>query len=264
MTPISARSFTRSMYRDGRQQPAGLVTRPRKVARRPAGLIEHRCWPSRDYQPAAPPPPANEGSLDSHALSAAATFGLPGFRPLRKRSAGDEPAAGGEVGRVAGIVSPCDDMQLRKAWIAWPKAPPPPPNPPPPEPKDGRRDAQACIACWSLLLLLLPVPPPPEPPPKPPPKPPLPGVTPCCSRQLRKALNPELADGDEAAQAPNTVLVPHPAISSAATAARPVTKASRPARPDDARPVIMPRTAFPLPGSTNDTGTYSSPSMTGG
>jgi hypothetical protein len=109
-----------------------------------------------------PLPPANEGSFDSHAFSAAATLELLGFKPFRNLSAGEEPAAGGDVGRVVGIGSPCDDMQLRNDANAVAK-PPKPPNPPP----DGRSDAQALLAFSNVLLL-------PDEPPNPPPKPPPP------------------------------------------------------------------------------------------
>src|ERR1022692_1829887 len=52
---------------------------------------------------------------------------------------------GGAVGRTDGIVSPCEDMQLRTA--GKPAANPPPPNPP-----LGRSAAHACRACANALL----------------------------------------------------------------------------------------------------------------
>jgi hypothetical protein len=123
----------------------------------------------------------NDGSLDSHAFNAAATLGLLGLNPFSTRSIGGDPAAGGEVGRVVGMASPCDDMQLRNASKAVAK---PPPNPWP-KPPDGRSDAQASAACWNAALPL----------PKPaPPNPPglgaalggaLGTLTPCSRRQLR-------------------------------------------------------------------------------
>ena len=88
--------------------------------------------------------------MDSHAFRAAATFGLLGFRPFRKRSApGDGVGVGGAVGLVVGMASPWSDMQLRKASNAWPK--PPRPNPP-----AGRSDAHAsrafCIVGFGVPL----------------------------------------------------------------------------------------------------------------
>lgn len=128
--------------------------------------------------------------MDSHALSAAATLALSGFKPLRNLSAGDEPAAGDAVavgdavGRVVGIGSPCADMQLRNASNADAN-----PLKPPEPPKEGRSDAQASAAFRNVLLA-----PEPDPPKSPNPPNPLPGaplgddvgrLTPCCCRQLR-------------------------------------------------------------------------------
>jgi hypothetical protein len=110
----------------------GLIAQP--------GPAVHPLGPGLLDQRGQPPDP-NVGSLDWQALSAAATFGLLGFRPFRKRSAlGDGAGVGGAVGLVVGMVSPWEAMQLRKAWNAAEKRPPPP-NPP-----FGRSDAHACLA----------------------------------------------------------------------------------------------------------------------
>jgi hypothetical protein len=90
--------------------------------------------------------------LDWQAFSAAATLGLPGFSPFRKR-AWDAPVAGGEggaVGRVAGIVTPCEAMHVRNAWNAAVNLPPNPPA--------GRSFAHACRA-FSIAELGEPKPP---------------------------------------------------------------------------------------------------------
>ena len=60
----------------------------------------------------------NVGSLDWQAFSAAATLGSLRFSPFRKRKARGAPLAGGEggaVGRVVGIVTPCEAMHVRNA-----------------------------------------------------------------------------------------------------------------------------------------------------
>jgi hypothetical protein len=64
---------------------------------------------------------------------------------------GDGAGVGGAVGLVAGMVSPWDAMQLRKAWNAAAKRPPP--NPP-----FGRSDAHACLA-FCIVGLAAPNPP---------------------------------------------------------------------------------------------------------
>jgi hypothetical protein len=94
--------------------------------------------------------------LDWQAFSAAATLGSLGFSPFRKRPARGAPLAGGlaggeggAVGRVAGIVTPCEAMHVRNAWNAAVNLPPKP-NPP-----AGRSDAQACRA---LCIVALPGP----------------------------------------------------------------------------------------------------------
>jgi hypothetical protein len=181
-----------------------------------------------------PLPPAKDGSFDSHAFSAAATFELLGFRPFRNLSAPEEPPVGGDVGRAVGIGSPCDFMQLRNDASADLKPPNPPPNPPP----DGRSDAQALLAFWNVLLLAddPPKPPPKPPPPKPPPPKPPEGeadgrvvgtFTPCWRRQLRYALKP---DEDELPAAVLADVAPQPATSSAASPRAAATHTTRPPR----------------------------------
>ena len=58
------------------------------------------------------------GSLDSHALRAAATWALAGLRPCRKRAAPVGRAEAAGSGWRAGIVSPCADMQASNASTA--------------------------------------------------------------------------------------------------------------------------------------------------
>jgi hypothetical protein len=158
---------------------------------------------------------------------------LLGFKPFRNLSAGEEPAAGGDDGRLVGIGSPCDDMQLRNDFsaVAKPLNPPPPPNPPNPPP-EGRSDAQALLAFSNVLLPDEPPNPPPNPPP---PKPPGGGpdgrvvgtFTPCWRRQLRYAPKP---DEDELPAAELPDVAPQPATSSTASPKAPATHAKRPPR----------------------------------
>ena len=165
--------------------------------------------------------------MDSQALTAAATFELSGLSPLRNRSTGDEPAAGVDVGRVVGIVTPWDDMQLRNALMALEKPLNPPPGKPPPDPKLGRNEAHACWAFWKVLFEE-PEPPNPPKPPNPPgvPEDELGTLTPCCFRHERYAVNPDADDPDE----PELLLVmPQPAISSVA---RPTTATAATPRPN--------------------------------
>jgi hypothetical protein len=189
----------------------------------------YRHPPARRRQVRQPLPPPNDGSFDSHAFSAAATLELLGFKPFRNLSAPEEPPVGGDVGRVVGIGSPCDFMQLRNDANALEKPlnPPPPPNPPP----DGRSDAQALLAFSKVLLLPDE---PPNPPPKPPPPKPPPGApdgrvvgtfTPCWRRQLRYALKP---DEDELPVAELPDVAPQPATSSAASPKAAATHTIRP------------------------------------
>jgi hypothetical protein len=111
---------------------------PERYARRPVGRRER-------YPVAEGLGLGKAGSVDSHAFTAAATFGLLGLSPFRKRSARGEAEGSGvglAVGLVVGIVSPWLAMHVRKAM----KAAPPRPNPPPPKPPLGRSDAHACRA----------------------------------------------------------------------------------------------------------------------
>ncbi len=178
--------------------------------------------------PATSQPVAKEGSLDSQALTAAATLELSGFSPFRNRSTREVPDAGGDVGRVVGIGSPWSDMQVRKALMALANPLKPPPGNPPPEPKLGRSEAHACSAFWKVLF------PDEEPEPPNPPKPPKPPgapdgevvgtSTPCCRRHERYAVNPEEDDAADGVL-PDAVL--QPATSSVA---RPATATAHAAR----------------------------------
>ena len=79
--------------------------------------------------------------MDWQALTAAATFGLSGLSPFRKRSAlGDAEGigVGRAVGLAVGMGSPWPAMHVRKAAKAAPPRPPKPPL--------GRSDAHACRA----------------------------------------------------------------------------------------------------------------------
>jgi hypothetical protein len=127
-----------------------------------------------------------DGMSDEHAASAVLYFGL---EVTELFADGALPAV------FVGTVTPCNVMQLRNAasWVELaPPAPPPPPNPEP----AGRRLAQALNA--ALVLELPPKPPAGRVPvdpvgflPLPKPEP----VTPCCFRQVVKAVLD--ADDDE-------------------------------------------------------------------
>jgi hypothetical protein len=162
-------------------------------------------------------------------LTAAATFGLLGFSPFRKRSARGEAEGSGvgrAVGLVVGIVSPWSAMHVRKAM----KAAPPRPNPPP-KPPLGRSDAHACRAFIIAELGLgkavgLAV-----------------GralgravgtVTPCCRRQVRYALALGLGEAAAVAAAVGVAEVPQPEASTATKALPAIAPSTR-----------APRSAFP-------------------
>jgi hypothetical protein len=166
-------------------------------------------------------PVANEGSLDSQALSAAATLELSGFSPFRNRSTLEDPDGGGDVGRIVGIGSPWSDMQLLKALMAVEN-----PLKPPMKPRLGRSEAHACWAFWKVLF------PDEEPEPRKPWK--LPGdgdvvgtSTPCCRRHERYAVNE--GDDDDPAKGVLPDAEPQPAIS---IVARPVTTTAHAPRPN--------------------------------
>ena len=98
-----------------------LRDEPERDARRPAGRGQR--YPVGDGLGRG-----KAGSLDAQAFTAAATFGLAGFSPFRKRSARGEaegPGDGRAVGLAAGMASPWPAMQVRKAWSAVPKPPRP-------------------------------------------------------------------------------------------------------------------------------------------
>jgi hypothetical protein len=154
----------------------------------------------------------NAGSFDAQALTAAATFGLAGFSPFRKRSARGEAegwGVGRAVGLVAGIASPWLAMHVRKAVKAAP-------NPPrPPKPPLGRSDAHACrafiiaelglgnavgLAVGRVLGRVVGT------------------VTPCWRRQVRYALALGLGEAAAVAAAVGVADVPQPEASTATNA----------------------------------------------